>query len=64
MAREVERELNITDVEIQAGDHLAEIHSPDFLVGQQELLIALQSRQDGSLVQAAIFWATGRGSTS
>lgn len=35
--------VNFTGVEIKAGDHLAEVYSPDLLVAQQELLIALQS---------------------
>lgn len=34
--------VNFTGVEIKAGDHLAEVYSPDLLVGQQELLIALR----------------------
>jgi len=35
--------VNFAGVEIKAGDHLAEVYSPDLIVGQQELLIALQS---------------------
>ncbi len=35
--------VNFTGVEIKAGDHLAEVYSPDLIVAQQELLIALQS---------------------
>ncbi len=35
--------VNFTGVEIRSGDHLAEVYSPELLVAQQELLIALQS---------------------
>ncbi|MFN0008409.1 MAG: efflux RND transporter periplasmic adaptor subunit [Planctomycetota bacterium] len=35
--------VNFAGVEIKAGDHLAEVYSPDLIVSQQELLIALQS---------------------
>src|SRR5688572_10143743 len=48
--------VNFTGVEIKAGDHLAEVYSPDLIVAQQELLIALQSgtgEQIGSLVETA-----------
>ncbi|MEW6077913.1 MAG: efflux RND transporter periplasmic adaptor subunit [Thermodesulfobacteriota bacterium] len=44
--------VNITGVDIEAGDHLVEIYSPELLVGQQELLIAMQSG-DGSLAETA-----------
>lgn len=46
--------VNFTGIEIKAGDHLAEVYSPDLLVAQQELLIALQSGigdQAGPLVE-------------
>jgi membrane fusion protein, copper/silver efflux system len=39
--------VDFTGVEIQAGDHLAEIYSPDLLVAQQELLIALEGGGTG-----------------
>ncbi|NOT32322.1 MAG: efflux RND transporter periplasmic adaptor subunit [Planctomycetes bacterium] len=48
--------VNFTGVEIKAGDHLAEVYSPDLIVAQQELLIALQSgtgEQGGPLVETA-----------
>ena len=45
--------VNFTGVDIQSGDHLAEFYSPDLLVGQQELLIALQGGQTGPLVETA-----------
>ena len=35
--------VNFTGVEIRKGDHLAEVYSPELLVAQQELLIALQA---------------------
>ncbi len=48
--------VNFTGVEIKAGDHLAEVYSPDLIVAQQELLIALQGGtggETGSLVATA-----------
>lgn len=48
--------VNFTGVEIEAGDHLAEVYSPELLVAQQELLIALQGgarEETGPLVEAA-----------
>jgi Cu(I)/Ag(I) efflux system membrane fusion protein len=48
--------VNFTGIEIKAGDHLAEVYSPDLIVAQQELLIALQSGSDeraGPLVETA-----------
>lgn len=44
---------NISGVEIKANDHLLNIYSPDLLVAQQELLIALQSEKSGPLVESA-----------
>ncbi len=41
--------VNFTGVEIKAGDHLAEVYSPELLVAQQELLIALQSSSGGQI---------------
>jgi Cu(I)/Ag(I) efflux system membrane fusion protein len=38
--------VNFTGVAIKKGDHLAEVYSPELLVAQQELLIALQGGQD------------------
>ncbi len=46
--------VNITGVEIKAGDHLVEIYSPDLLVAQQELLIALQDGKAGPSAEAAM----------
>ena len=48
--------VNFTGVEVRAGDPLAEVYSPELLVTQKELLIALQSGvggPDGTLAQAA-----------
>lgn len=48
--------VNFTGVEVRAGEPLAEVYSPELLVAQQELLIALQSGMggpDGPLAQAA-----------
>jgi Cu(I)/Ag(I) efflux system membrane fusion protein len=44
--------VDFTGVEIKAGDHLAEVYSPDLLVAQQELLISLRSGT-GSLAEMA-----------
>jgi len=41
--------VNFTGVEIKAGDHLAEVYSPELLVAQQELLIALQGGTAGQV---------------
>ncbi len=45
--------VDYTGVVIKAGDHLAEVYSPELLVAQQELLIALQSGITGPLVDTA-----------
>lgn len=48
--------VNFTGVEIQAGDHLVEVYSPELIVAQQELMIALQGgggEHIASLVEAA-----------
>lgn len=39
--------VDFTGVEIKAGNHLAEVYSPDLITAQQELLIALQSSPGG-----------------
>lgn len=44
--------VDFTGVEIKAGDHLAEVYSPDLIAAQQELLIALRS-ESGSLAEMA-----------
>lgn len=40
--------VSFTGVEIRKGDHLAEVYSPELLVAQQELLIAMQSGLGGT----------------
>ncbi|QOJ01140.1 MAG: efflux RND transporter periplasmic adaptor subunit [Phycisphaeraceae bacterium] len=46
--------VNFTGVEIRKGDHLAEVYSPELLVAQQELLIAVQAGNAGeALVNVA-----------
>ncbi len=48
--------VNFTGVEIKAGDHLVEVYSPELIVAQQELLIALQSgtgEEVGAVVETA-----------
>lgn len=45
--------VNFTGVQIEKGDHLAEVYSPELLVAQQELLIALQGGDAGPLVETA-----------
>jgi hypothetical protein len=45
--------VNFTGVEMQAGDHLAEIYSPDLLLAQQELLIAVQGGTAGPMVETS-----------
>jgi membrane fusion protein, copper/silver efflux system len=45
--------VNFTGVSIKKGDHLAEVYSPELLVAQQELLIALQGGVEGPLVDTA-----------
>ena len=41
--------VDFTGVEIKAGDHLAEVYSPELLVAQQELLIAIRSGTGGKV---------------
>jgi len=41
--------VDFTGMDIHAGDHLAEVYSPELLVAQQELLIALQSNPSGQI---------------
>lgn len=45
--------VNFTGVDIRKGDHLVEIYSPDLLVAQQEMLIALSAGHDPGLVETA-----------
>jgi Cu(I)/Ag(I) efflux system membrane fusion protein len=43
--------VDFTGVEIKAGDHLAEVYSPELVVAEQELLIALRGGGAGPLVE-------------
>lgn len=45
--------VDYTGVEVKPGDHLVEIYSPDLLIAQQELLIALDSQRGSTLVESA-----------
>ncbi|HAB18472.1 MAG TPA: efflux RND transporter periplasmic adaptor subunit [Verrucomicrobiota bacterium] len=45
--------VDYTGIEVKPGDHLVEIYSPDLLVAQQELLIAMDSQRNASLVESA-----------
>lgn len=45
--------VDYTGIEVKPGDHLLEIYSPDLLVAQQELLVALGSQRNTSLVESA-----------
>lgn len=43
--------VNVTGVEIQKGEHLAEVYSPELLVAQQEFLILIRSGGEEGLVE-------------
>jgi Cu(I)/Ag(I) efflux system membrane fusion protein len=45
--------VDYTGVEVKAGDHLVEIYSPELLVAQQELLVALDGQRNAGLVESA-----------
>ena len=45
--------VDYTRVEVKLGDHLVEIYSPDLVVAQQEMLIALESSCSSSLVESS-----------
>lgn len=45
--------VDFTGVDVQPGDHLVDLYSPDLLVAQQELLIALENRASTNLVESA-----------
>jgi membrane fusion protein, copper/silver efflux system len=45
--------VDFTGTEVKAGDHLVEIYSPDLLLAQQELLVALDSQRNTNLVASA-----------
>ena len=45
--------VDFTGVEVKLGDHLVEIYSPDLVVAQQEMLIALESARSSNLVESS-----------
>lgn len=45
--------VDYTGIEVNPGDHLVEIYSPDLIVAQQELLVALESQRNLTLVESA-----------
>jgi len=45
--------VDFTGVEVKLGDHLVEIYSPDLVVAQQEMLIALESSRRTNLVESS-----------
>jgi len=45
--------VDYTGVEVKLGDHLVEIYSPDLVVAQQEMLIALESARSSILVESS-----------
>ncbi len=45
--------VDYTGIEVKAGDHLVEIYSPELVVAQQELLIALDGQGNETLVGSA-----------
>jgi len=45
--------VDYTGIEVKPGDHLVEIYSPDLLVAQQELLVALESQRNPTVVESA-----------
>jgi membrane fusion protein, copper/silver efflux system len=57
--------VDYTGIMVKPGDHLVEIYSPDLLVAQQELLLALESQHNTSLVESAqrklLFWGLTQG---
>lgn len=45
--------VDYTGVEVKLGDHLVEIYSPDLVVAQQEMLIALESARGSNLIESS-----------
>lgn len=43
--------VDYTGVEVKLGNHLVEIYSPDLVVAQQEMLIALESQRNPNFVE-------------
>lgn len=57
--------VDYTGIDVKPGDRLVEIYSPDLLVTQQELLIALDSPGNANLVESArrklLLWGLTQG---
>ncbi len=45
--------VDYTGIEVNAGDHLVEIYSPDLVVAQQELLVVLDSQRNSIQVESS-----------
>lgn len=45
--------VDFTGVNVQPGDHLVDLYSPDLIVAQQELLIALENHASTNLIESA-----------
>ncbi len=46
--------VNFTGIDVNKGDHLVDIYSPDLVVAQQEVLIALRSGEKGALLDSTL----------
>jgi len=46
--------VNFTGVDVNKGDHLAEVYSPDLVVAQQEVLVALRSGEKGPMLESTL----------
>lgn len=46
--------VNFTGIDVNKGDHLADVYSPDLVVAQQELLVALRSGETGTLLDSTL----------
>lgn len=44
--------VDFTGMEVKVGDHLVELYSPDLVVAQQEMLVALESSRSPDLVES------------
>jgi len=57
--------VDYTGIEVKVGDHLVEIYSPDLLVAQQELLLALDGERSAGLVESVkrklLLWGLTQG---
>lgn len=46
--------VNFTGIDVKKGDHLVDIYSPDLVVAQQEVLVALRSGEKGALLDSTL----------